>query len=85
MIIYDYRGQTWDSWCALMAELFASSQLGTVPEERWKEWAFMLVGIGVFSQSGVPDPRGFDTWQSWAAQMAGIMSATEGAKNAGRF
>jgi hypothetical protein len=57
MITYDPRGHTWDSWCALMAELFAQQQLGTVPEERWKDWASGMHGVGYFVNSGVPDPR----------------------------
>lgn len=76
MISYDPRGHTWDNWCALMAELFASSQLGTVSEDKWRDWATVMVGIGTFSQSGAPDPRGFSTWQAWAAQMASIMTIT---------
>jgi hypothetical protein len=57
-----------------MAELFASNQLGTLPEDRWREWADGMQGIGYFLNSGVPDPRLFNTWQEWAEQMAGIMS-----------
>jgi hypothetical protein len=57
-----------------MAELFAGQQLGTVPEERWKDWANGMQGIGYFVQSGVPDARGFDDWREWAERMAGIMS-----------
>jgi len=57
-----------------MAELFAGQQLGTVPEERWKDWANGMQGIGYFVQSGVPDARGFDDWRDWAERMAGIMS-----------
>jgi len=74
MISYDPRGKTWDSWCALMAELFADNQLGTVPEEKWQNWGIAMLGIGNFAQSGVPDPRNFANWQLWAAQMTGIMS-----------
>ena len=74
MITYDPRGMTWDQWCKLMAELFAQQQLGTVPEERWKDWASGIQGIGFFVNSGVPDPRLFNNWKDWAAQMVGIMS-----------
>ena len=74
MITYDPRNLTWDQWCARMAELFAGQQLGTVPEERWKDWANGMEGIGYFVQSGVPDARGFDDWREWAERMAGIMS-----------
>jgi len=74
MITYDPRGQTWDSWCALMAELFAPNQLGTAPEEKWRDWASGMQGIGYFVNSGVPDPRGFKTWQEWASSLCGIMA-----------
>lgn len=74
MITYDPRNLTWDQWCARMAELFAGQQLGTVPEERWKDWANGMQGIGYFVQSGVPDARGFDDWRDWAQSLTGIMS-----------
>lgn len=62
--VYDPRGHTWDSWCALMAELFAANQLGTAPETQWTDWADGIAGIGRFT--GAPDSRGFATWQDWA-------------------
>jgi hypothetical protein len=74
MFTYDPRGHTWDSWCALMAELFASNQLGTLPEEQWRLWADGMQGIGYFVQSGIPDHRGFPTWDEWAKSLCGIMS-----------
>jgi len=73
MIVYDPRNMTWDYWCALMAELFASNQLGTVTEDNWRLWADGMQGIGYFVESGVPDQRGFKTWQDWAAALVGIM------------
>jgi hypothetical protein len=74
MIAYDPRGMTWDEYCKLMAELFASNQLGYVKEENWRDWVDGLNGIGYFVQSGVPDHRGFEHWQQWAEQMVSIMS-----------
>ena len=74
MVTYDPRGMTWDYWCKLMSELFATQQLGTVSEDRWKDWACGIQGIGFFVNSGVPDPRLFDDWIDWAAQLVGIMS-----------
>jgi hypothetical protein len=62
--VYDPRNMEWDYWCSLMAELFAANQLGTVPESQWTVWADALSGIGRFP--GVPDSRGFGTWQDWA-------------------
>jgi hypothetical protein len=74
MISYDPRGMTWDQYCKLMAELFASNQLGYVDEEHWRSWVDGINGIGYFVQSGVPDHRNFKTWQDWAMQMCGIMN-----------
>ena len=74
MIAYDPRDMTWDQYCKLMEELFASNQLGNVPEENWRQWVDGLNGIGYFVQSGVPDHRGFENWQDWAKAVAGIMS-----------
>jgi hypothetical protein len=62
--VFDPRGLTWDYWCASMAGLFAANQLGTVEEERWRDWADGLAGIGRFV--GAPDSRLFETWQDWA-------------------
>ena len=70
---YDPRDLTWDLWCAYMADLFAAQQLGTVPEEKWRDWANGMQGIGYFVNSGVPDARNFETWQDWAKSLVGIM------------
>jgi hypothetical protein len=74
MITYDPRGMDWDQYCRLMFELFGSNQLGTVPEEQWRDWVDGLNGIGYFVQSGIPDHRPYDEWQDWAKAMAGTMS-----------
>jgi hypothetical protein len=74
MIAYDGRGMTWDQYNKLMEELFASNQLGHVPEKDWRQWVDGINGIGYFVQSGVPDHRGFENWQDWAKATAGIMS-----------
>jgi len=71
---FDPRNVDWDFWCASMAQQFASNQLGTVPEEHWRDWVDGMNGIGYFVQSGVPDHRGFETWQDWASQLVGIMN-----------
>jgi hypothetical protein len=47
-----------------MSDLFAANQLGTVPESDWKQWANGVAGIGRFA--GIPDSRGFASWQDWA-------------------
>jgi hypothetical protein len=57
-----------------MAELFATQQLGTVPEDNWRDWADGMQGIGYFVQNGVPDHRSFEVWQDWAERVVGIMN-----------
>lgn len=57
-----------------MAELFSGQQLGTLPEDRWREWGDGMSGIGYFMDSGVPSTHSFATWQEWAENMVGIMS-----------
>jgi hypothetical protein len=64
----------WPQYCNLMAELFSSNDIGTVPEERWRDWVDGINGIGYFVQSGIPDQRLYATWQEWAEQMVGIMN-----------
>ena len=74
MQTYDPRDMEWDYWCARMAELFASNQLGTSPEENWRDWADGVSGIGYFNQSGVADQRVFETWQDWAFALTNAMT-----------
>jgi len=74
MVTFDPRNMEWPLYCSLMAELFSSNDIGTVPEENWREWATALSQLGNFGQSGVPDSRGFEKWQDWAEQLVGIMS-----------
>jgi hypothetical protein len=77
---YDPRGMSWPQYCSLMAELFSANQLGTVPEEKWREWVDGLNGIGYFVNSGIPDQRMYNSWQEWAQALVGIMSITPGEK-----
>jgi hypothetical protein len=72
--VYDPRNMEWDYYCRLMEEQFAPNQLGHVTEDKWREWVDAMNGIGYFVQSGIPDHRGFVTWQEWAMQLVGIMS-----------
>ena len=74
MVVYDPRGMEWPLYCSLMAELFSSNDIGTVPEERWRDWVNGVNALGNFGQNGVPDARMFNTWQEWAEQMVGIMN-----------
>jgi hypothetical protein len=55
MTTYDPRNMTWDQWSSLMIELFAVQDLGTIPEDRWNDWADAISGFGSFQSSGVGD------------------------------
>jgi len=81
MITYDPRNMSWDYWCSLMAELFASNQLGTITEDKWRDWVDGMNGIGYFVQNGVADHRGFETWQDWASHLVGTMNVISGNAN----
>lgn len=74
MVTYDPRGMEWPLYCKLMAELFSANDIGTVPEENWRDWVDGINGIGYFAQSAVPDQRLFEKWQDWAEQMVGVMN-----------
>ena len=74
MVAQDPRDLTWDRWCAKMADQYAAQQLGTVPEEQWRDWGAAFAGLGRFTKSSVPDPRGFATWQAWAEILPGIVA-----------
>ena len=65
---------TWSQYNKLMTELFASNDLGYVPEEKWRDWVDGMSGIGFFVQSAIPDQRSFENWQDWAESMVGIMN-----------
>lgn len=77
MISYDSRGMSWPQYNKLMVELFAPQQLKSYEEKDWREFANSMNGIAYFVQSGIPDSRGFDTWQDWAQHLTGILSVTQ--------
>jgi hypothetical protein len=75
-IIYDPRGLTFLTWAALICEEYAAQNL-LAPNEKtdWKDWADGLKGIDIFANEGVPDSRGFDTWENWAYALIGAVNA----------
>ena len=74
MISYPSTNVSWEDWCGSMAELFASNQLGFLPEEKWRDYADGMQGIGYFVQNGIPEHRNYSDWRSWANDLAGIMN-----------
>lgn len=66
-LVYDPRYHTFDSWAALMCELYAAQQL-QIPgsDVDWKSWGAGLKTIDVFANEAIPEPYNFDDWQEWA-------------------
>lgn len=66
-LVYDPRYHTFESWAALMVELYGYLNL-EIPSRytEWKGWAVGLKGIDQFANEAVPDPYSYDDWQEWA-------------------
>jgi hypothetical protein len=74
-LIYDPRYHTFNSWAALMCELYAGQNLQIPdPSLDWKSWAAGLVAIDVFTNEGIPSPYAFEDWQDWAQALVGIVN-----------
>jgi hypothetical protein len=73
-LIYDPRGHTFDSWAALMCELYATQQL-SIPaaDTDWKQWGEGLKAIDVFTNEAIPGPGPFNDWQDWAQAVVGAV------------
>ena len=73
-LIYDPRGHTFDSWAALMCELYAAQQLEIPsPQTDWKTWGEGLKAIDVFTNEGVPGTIPYDDWMEWAQAVVGAV------------
>lgn len=73
-LIYDPRGHTFDSWAALMCELYAAQQLSIpMPDTDWKLWGEGLKAIDVFTNEAIPGPSAFSNWQDWAQAVVGAV------------
>lgn len=76
MMIYDPRYHTFESWAALMCELFAGQQLA-IPgaDTNWQLWGAGLKAIDVFANEAIPETAQFNDWQDWAQAVVGAMNA----------
>jgi hypothetical protein len=73
-LVYDPRGHTFDSWAALMCELYASQQLEIPsPQTDWRTWGEGLKAIDVFTNENVPGTIPFDDWMEWAQAVVGAV------------
>ena len=73
-LIYDPRGHTFESWAALMCELYAAQQL-EIPNAKtdWRTWGEGLKAIDVFTNEAVPGTIPFNDWMEWAQAVVGAV------------
>lgn len=74
-LIYDPRGHTFESWAALMVELYAAQQL-EVPTQLtdWQLWGEGLKAIDVFTNEAIPGTRNFANWVDWAEALVNAVN-----------
>jgi hypothetical protein len=75
VIVYDPRFHTFESWAALMVELYAAQQLEIpTPQTDWKKWGEGLKAIDVFTNEAIPGTGNFERWDDWAASVVNAVS-----------
>ena len=75
VIVYDPRFHTFESWAALMVELYAAQQLEIpTPQTDWKKWGEGLKAIDVFTNEAIPATDNYDDWQDWAQALLGAIN-----------
>lgn len=74
-LVYDPRGHTFESWAALMCELYAAQQL-EIPTAltNWKIWGDGIRAIDVFANEAIPMTDNFDDWQKWAEELVNAVN-----------
>lgn len=74
-LVYDPRYHDFQSWACLMCELYGAQNL-IIPDDNtdWVEWAEGLKAIDVFTNEGIPGPRGFPDWQTWAQELVNAVN-----------
>lgn len=67
VLVYDPRYHTFESWAALMVELYSPLQL-EIPDANtdWRMWGNGIFNLGFFSAEAVPKTEEFDNWFDWA-------------------
>jgi hypothetical protein len=78
-LVYDPRFHTFESWAALMCELYAAQQL-EIPNENtdWRKWGNGINAIDVFSNEAIPHTDTFENWFDWAAALVGAVNPDVG-------
>ncbi len=74
-LVYDPRGHTFDSWAALMCELYAAQQLEIpTPYTDWQLWGNGIRAIDVFANEAIPMTDNFPDWQQWAQELVNAVN-----------
>ena len=78
-LVYDPRYHTFESWAALMCELYAPQQLEIPNEDTdWRTWGNGINAIDVFSNEATPHTDDFENWFDWAAALVGAVNPATG-------
>lgn len=69
-LVYDPRFHTFESWAALMVELYSPQQL-EIPTVHtdWRLWGNGIKAIDVFVNEAIPSTDAFDNWFDWAMEL----------------
>lgn len=66
----DPRGfDSFVAWAVVLTESLARYNVPTPVEGVWVDWGCQLISTPGLSNRGLPDPRTFDNWSVWAAQL----------------
>jgi hypothetical protein len=78
-LVYDPRFHTFESWAALMVELYAAQQL-EIPTSQtdWKLWGNGIKAIDVFTNEAIPSTDNYENWFDWAAALMGAVNPSTG-------
>ena len=78
-LVYDPRFHTFESWAALMVELYAAQQL-EIPTAQtdWKLWGNGIKAIDVFTNEAIPSTDNYENWNDWAAALLGAVNPSTG-------
>lgn len=74
-LVYDPRGHTFESWAALMCELYAAQQL-EIPTALtdWRTWGDGIRAIDVFVNEAIPMTDNFGDWMQWAEELVNAVN-----------
>lgn len=66
----DPRFISFNQWASVVSEELSQYNI-VIPdsEDTWVSWALSVVEINDLAAEGLPDPHGFDDWQTWAMRL----------------